>query len=388
MGFSIIMRLALLPKYNALLFATTTSVLLITLFFGLRPKGYDFSNHARWLENRPGVHFARFGLLYASLDGQLTREYAASKSFSVAIALQPQSFNARRFQLILTITDGNDQTQFIIGQWKNSIIIMNGNDYSNRNNTWRIAKEIVRDPERETHLTLTTGTQGSKLYLDSELVWYRPDVTFSLPHSDNARLTLGNDVYGIHPWQGSIFGLAFYDHVLEQAAIRSHFDHWSSNRDITATTDPKPNLLYTLNRKIGITASEYAEGTTPPLIAAEVPFLEKISYRLPLPYSGTAESILKDSAMNLAGFIPLGLLFAACFVNLGKPKTESICYSVAICFCLSMGIEFLQTWMPSRSSQALDVILNTMGAFIGSYLFKHSTALRSDIFREYNSVKG
>lgn len=361
---------ALLTKISTPLFAITTAVLLVTLFFGLRPKGYDFSNKVNRLENRSGFHFDRFGLLYAPLDERLIRKFADSKDFSVKIALLPQRFNSRRFQQILTITNGNDQTQFTMGQWKNSLIIMNGNDYGNRENTWRITQEIDRDPQKETLLTITTGSQGTKLYLDNELTWSRQDVSFSLPSSGRVILTLGNDIYGIHPWQGSIFGLSFYNYELAPEKIHSHFDSWVNNRELKVSPADRPSIFYTFCEQKDTTASGCREDKGPSLILPAMPFLEKIAFSLPLPYSGTTESFLKDSAMNFVGFIPFGFLLVASFSALGRPMTRSIWYTVAVCFCLSVGIEYLQSWMPSRSSQTLDVILNTMGGFTGSFLFK------------------
>lgn len=370
------MLLRFLSKINVLLFAITSAVLLVTLFFGLRPKGYDFSNKVRWHENRAGVHFERFGLLYVPLDGRLIRELADSKDFSVEIALLPQNFSARRYQQILTITDGNDQTQFSIGQWKNSFVIMNGDDYRNRKNTWRITREIDREPQKETLLTITTGSQGTKLYLDNELTWSRQDGAFSLPSPDGVILTLGNDIYGIRPWQGSIFGLAFYNYKLDPGKIHSHFDYWANNRELKVSATDRPTVFYSFCEQKDTPVPGCWEDKGPSLIFPAMPFLEKIAFSPPLPYSGTTESFLKDSAMNFVGFIPFGFMVVASFFSAhGGPMTRSIWYTVAICFCLSVGIEYLQSWMPSRSSQTLDVILNTMGGFFGSFLGKRYGAL-------------
>ena len=42
----------------------TGVVLLVTLFFGLRPKGYHFSNDVTWLAKSSGIRFNGYGITY------------------------------------------------------------------------------------------------------------------------------------------------------------------------------------------------------------------------------------------------------------------------------------------------------------------------------------
>jgi glycopeptide antibiotics resistance protein len=44
--------------------------------------------------------------------------------------------------------------------------------------------------------------------------------------------------------------------------------------------------------------------------------------------------------------------------------------TMALCFAISLSIEIVQAWLPSRSSQTLDVILNTTGALIGAMIYR------------------
>lgn len=95
----------------------TIIVFLVTIFFGLRPKGFDFSNHVQWLEDRAGVHFEKYGLAYAHLDKKLFEKgFSAASGFTVEIAIRPENFDKNGFNFILSVHGGNDHDQLMIGQ--------------------------------------------------------------------------------------------------------------------------------------------------------------------------------------------------------------------------------------------------------------------------------
>ncbi|NIP92495.1 MAG: hypothetical protein GWO24_03100 [Akkermansiaceae bacterium] len=74
-----------------------------------------------------------------------------------------------------------------------------------------------------------------------------------------------------------------------------------------------------------------------------------------------------DVVVNLLGFVPFGLLLAAL---LGRITTTGRAFtlSVVIGMALSFGIEFLQSWIPTRSSSLVDLVLNTTGTALGALL--------------------
>ena len=90
-------------------------------------------------------------------------------------------------------------------------------------------------------------------------------------------------------------------------------------------------------------------------------------------------SFVQDVFLNIAGFIPLGFLLNAMFAGLeGTVRKHGALMTIMVCFALSLSIEIAQAWMPSRSSQTLDLMMNTLGAFLGvmGYRFFKSTSLK------------
>jgi len=126
-----------------LLFGLLFVILLGILFFGLRPKGFHSSNNVNWIADKPGIRFGSYGMAYTDLCNRKTeRDVCKFDSFSIEIAIKPEPFNQEGFNFILVFHDGSDRNQLLVGQYRSSLIIMNGDDYSNRRKTKRIAAKI------------------------------------------------------------------------------------------------------------------------------------------------------------------------------------------------------------------------------------------------------
>ena len=80
-------------------------------------------------------------------------------------------------------------------------------------------------------------------------------------------------------------------------------------------------------------------------------------------------SLYTDLVVNLVGFIPLGLVLAIVLgIYRGQFDKRVMALSVLFCFLLSLGIETVQAWIPSRSSNLHDLVLNTAGGWIGAVI--------------------
>ncbi len=79
-----------------------------------------------------------------------------------------------------------------------------------------------------------------------------------------------------------------------------------------------------------------------------------------------------DLAANVAGYVPLGFLLALSFMRRGRPhfdhagRAAAIGIAVMAAGLLSLSMEALQTYLPSRVPSNLDFGLNMAGAFLGA----------------------
>ncbi|HSV36255.1 MAG TPA: VanZ family protein [Ramlibacter sp.] len=79
-----------------------------------------------------------------------------------------------------------------------------------------------------------------------------------------------------------------------------------------------------------------------------------------------------DVAANAGGYVPLGFLLALGFVRRGRPsfapssRLAAIGVAVIAAAWLSLGMEALQTYLPSRVPSNVDFALNAAGALLGA----------------------
>ena len=84
-----------------------------------------------------------------------------------------------------------------------------------------------------------------------------------------------------------------------------------------------------------------------------------------------SRSSIADMIINYFGFIPFGFILFATLIRFGETfEKQGVFITVAFCFSISLALEIVQAWMPSRSSHMLDLILNTLGGWSGVISYK------------------
>lgn len=350
----------------------SVAILFGILVFGLRPKDFSFSNSVNWITEQPGIRFSKYGIAYTNpfLESSEENIYDPN-SFSVEIALKPAGYHEEGFNFILALHNGKDSTQLLMGQWRSWIILMNGDDYAHKRREKRIAVNIASLSPITRFVTITTGKKGTKVYFDGQLVRAEKDLTLKIPNGRKARLIIGNSVYGRHSWKGDIYGLAVYRYTLTAQDAAIHSNEWDKDQNFAFVKNYKPFVLYFFDEKGGTRVLDHAGGNHHLEIPSRMKILEK--KMLSLAWDGLKLDLgsIQDIILNLMGFIPFGFVLIATFVKAGFSfNKHGVIIAIALCFIVSLIIEVVQAWMPSRSSQFLDLALNTFGGFIGVIIYR------------------
>jgi glycopeptide antibiotics resistance protein len=342
------------------------------LFFGLRPKGFSFSNGVNWITDRAGIHFRKYGISYTNhLDIKIEDNTIDSNKISLEIALKIEKPYKNGFSFIFAIHNGKDSSQLLLAQWHSEIIFMNGDDYDYKRKSNRIFIDTALLPDGPLFLTMTTGSLGTKLYCDGKLIKEIKDLTLELPSGGKSRLLLGNSVYGTNSWEGDVYGLAFYRSTLTDEDVTVHFNRWSEERGFSFVKTDKPFVLFLFNEKEGEWANDHAVGNDSLNIPKTIKILEKKILVPPWQDFKFEQNNVEDILINAIGFMPLGFFLFATLNRLdGNSVKHGILITAILCFILSLFIEIVQAWIPSRSSSMTDLISNTFGGWIGAITLK------------------
>ena len=239
-------------------------LLLGILFYGLRPKNFNFENGVTWLKDGPGVRFSSNGLAFArSFLKQSDNDAIFENGFSIELSFRPTGNAGGGFGFVLSIHDGRDRNQLVGGQWRSYIIVMNGDDYDHKRKNPRISVDTAFQKDKPIFLTITTGKQGTRIYIDGKLAKSNSKLKLILPSGHNSRLMVGNSVYGNNSWKGEIFGLALYSYSVNDDEAASHFDHNSTVKNFTFAKAYQPALLYTFEEGKGTQALDQSGNGAP-----------------------------------------------------------------------------------------------------------------------------
>lgn len=336
------------------------------LFFGLRPKDLTLSNNVRWLTDENGIHFRKYSIAFSpSFLASGTGGISEENDFSIELALKPKVPPADGFSILLALDNGDDSRQLVVGQWRSWLVVMNGNDYAYKKRIKRLAVDTALLPADRIFITIAVDSGGTHIYANGKKAVEKNDVILKIPAGDKTRVIVGNSAYGTNSWQGNVYGLTIYNRRLAENAVSAHYRRWSAGRSFGYALQARPQALYLFDEKAGVLARDHAGGAHLEL-PKKMRALRRRVLAPPWEDFEFNRSLIVDVVLNVIAFIPLGFVLAAVLRGWGGPlKAHALLTAAGLCVLTSLFIEISQSWMPSRSSTLLDLILNTLGALTG-----------------------
>jgi len=233
----------------------------------------------------------------------------------------------------------------------------------------RIYVDDVFSHLRPIFLTISSGEPGTAIYVDGILV--KKSASFRFSGEDlTGQLIMGNAPSASNNWSGSVKRLVVYDRELSSAEVSQHFSE--STKTMQAVLAKSVSASYLFNEGKGDVIHNQAD-SGPNLLIPERYFVIHEQF-LELPWSEfhSRWSYWVDVVVNIAGFVPLGFFFRAYFASVRKIQRPTW-VTIALGFAVSLTIEVLQGFLPTRDSGMTDLFTNTSGAALGAILFAWST---------------
>ncbi len=342
------------------------SVLCGILWAGLAPF-HDPKNAIAWLANENGL---RFGVNGTVLSSGAFPEPDSQQGASCTIEIWLHPGRLWDSNTILGFYTSENSVQFSLLQYNAGLIVRNGGA--------AIDTEYVFRQRGLVFLTIASGTQGTSVYLDGSLVKAFPDFRFS--GKDLAgQLVIGTSPVAPDSWPGDLRGLAIYHQDLPAAKVFQNYQAWTTKGRPDVAEENRAAALYLFDEHSG----NMVRNTIRPGVDLYIPdrftILHQLFMEPPWKEYRPTWSYWKSNLINIAGLIPLGFFFYAYWSSV-RPIPRAGLVTILLGTTVSLTIEILQAYLPTRNSGVTDLFTNTLGTAIGVMLYRQRFA--QTLYRE------
>ena len=325
-------------------------------------------NAVSWLEHRKGLRFKGHG---SALSRNPFQQSSKNNATGLEIWLTPATITQQ--SSILTFDSSPvPRSDFSLRQYGTSVAIQRYmvDDQGVPRRPW-FKIDGVFGGRKPILLTITASKEMTALYVDG-VIKGESSTLGLVPGDLTGRLVVANSMVD-ESWSGEVSGLAIYDHLLTARDAQRHFeggiDQWADQAE-----KDSPAALYRFDEGQGDVVRDSGDRQMDLLIPAHYfvlhpDFLRSFRDEVGSGAALTRWSYWEDVAVNVGGFIPVGFVFLAYLSTWGGIRRAGLLV-VIIGFCLSLTVEVLQRFLPTRNSGMTDLLTNTMGTAIGVSLFR------------------
>lgn len=335
------------------------------LTFGLWPFTPWPHNDVSWIENQNGLAFGDYATILSSAP--LRVDGPPDGPCSVELWLQPGVIDDSNTMLAFQTPE--TPRLFRIQQNVDSLILSRhvvGPDHAASDKVIYI--QGVFRQIAPLLITVTSGAQGAAVYLNGTLT--RSSADFGLTRHDlNGGIVVGTSPVVSDSWSGVLRGIGIYNRELTVDQVRRDYEEWTRSGQPGDLEAKKAVAIYPFTERSGKVVHSHVSSAVDLQIpdyylVLYPPFLEPFWKQW-----GWDWAFLKDSLINVAGFMPLGFFFCA-YLSLSRRVGRAIVLTVIFGCAISFIIETTQFYLPTRDSGSMDLITNTLGTVLGALCYR------------------
>ncbi len=338
------------------------AVLCSILVAGLRPF-HAPQNDVTWLVGGRGLHFGEYGTILSSGTFKSVWDYGKPTG-SLEIWLKPSSVWDNE-STMLAFYSPEKTEEFSLHQSYDALTLES--DIQAQPRQIRRTTLLVHDvfhQNTSVFVAIAGGPQGTWVWVNGSLAQSAQSFPFVLSGS----MIVATSPVANNSWSGDLFGLAIYNNELTQEQILSHYKTWTTAGRPRITESDHTVALYLFDEGHGsIVHNESGAGVDLHIPRHYVILNEKLLEPFWMEFSWDW-SYWESDIINIAGFLPLGFFFCAYFASVRKVKRAALA-TIALGLMVSVLIETLQSFLPTRDSGTTDIITNTLGTCLGTALY-------------------
>jgi VanZ family protein len=194
-------------------------------------------------------------------------------------------------------------------------------------------------------------------------------------------MVLGDSPGQPDSWTGQLLGFAIYDRELTPPQLSKHYQTWTQAGRPEIRNDEGNVALYLFDEHAGRVVRDHANSRVDLSIPKRYVVLDQIFLEPFWKEFSMTRSYWGAALKNIVGFIPLGFCFCARLVVARRVKRAALT-AVLLGALVSLTIEVLQAYLPTRDSGMTDIITNTLGTWVGVLCF------RSEVTQNFFAMVG
>jgi hypothetical protein len=329
------------------------AVLAVILCLGLWPF-HAPKNDVIWLKDRNGLTFGDYGTVMSTETFRPTGARGLG-ACTVEISLEPAITDYGG--TILSFYTRNQLPGLSLHQSLSDLVVQSGNG---KQRTY-IADILYRG--RPVFVTVTSGAHGAHIYINGILSKSLARFQIS-PSACTGLLILGDGPWQQDTWSGQIRGLAIYYDELSADALLQHYWAWIRKGQPEIAQNVDTAGLYVFDERAGNVVHNLAHPGANLNIPDTYVVLDQILLEPFWDEFNLSWGYWKNVLKNIVGFIPLGFCFYGYFSLVFRFKRARL-ITVILGAVVSLMIELLQAYLPTRQSGTTDLMTNTLGTYLG-----------------------
>jgi hypothetical protein len=315
-----------------------------------------------WLRNENGLSLARHGSILSSGEFRARQSSAHHQPCSLEIWLQPASVSISS-TLLNFYGSPTAAVRFSFHQWTRHLWLQNkGLDDQRREVNERLLIPDILHEGKPVFVAISSGADGTAIYADGVLARRVTGFTISSDEFTGRLVVADNG-----GWSGQLLGLAIYSRELSLPEILEHGRNWATQQGAGIVANESPFALFLFDERKGNVVHNRTDSATDLVIPERYFSLHAAFLALPWEEIYPGWGYWKYAAINVVGFVPFGFFFRA-YLSAARKTKAGIMSSVILGFAVSLTIEVLQGFLPTRESGTTDILTNTLGAALGAIL--------------------
>jgi VanZ family protein len=285
------------------------------------------------------------------------------REFTILLDLSSEFFESNGYARILSYSLDDEHSNFMIGQWEDSLVLKLS--ASGKPEPIHFETDGVLKKGEKGCIAIIFNGEKLVLYLNGEMKNEKKTGPLSFANWDGSYpLVIGSESNGKFPWEGNICSIKIFDWALsggETGRLAS-----LRNAQINGQV---PLIDYSFDAG-GSAIKDRGKGQSADLVIPKRFEPYKRAFLENLSSLNEIRGNIWDSVMNLFGFIPLGFFLSGCLNRPNRSVKYAFLLAIMFGFLLSLTIEVLQAFLPTRSSSMTDLMANTLGAAVGFFVYK------------------